>query len=102
MICLTSKPSQRLFVYCIKSKENFFKEKEKWRIEPKKQKESFLTALAIVIKKDPTMSIRKCTYELKVCEKTVRTAIKQDLSPNHNPLDYAICGVLENITNATK
>ena len=29
------------------------------------------------------------------------TAIKQDLSPNLNPLDYAIWGVLENNTNAT-
>ena len=30
----------------------------------------------------------------------LRTAIKKDLSPNHNPLDYAIWGVLENKTNA--
>ena len=29
------------------------------------------------------------------------TAIKQDLSPVVNPLDYAIYGILENKTNAT-
>ena len=56
----------------------------------KKRKEGFLTALTSVIKKDPTTSIRKHANELKVHEKTVRTAIKQDLSPDHNPLDYAI------------
>ena len=47
------------------------------------------------------MSIRKNTNELKVHEKTVRTSIKQDLSPNLNPLGYAIWGVLENKSNAT-
>ena len=31
----------------------------------------------------------------------LRTAIKQNLSPNLNPLDYTIWGVLENKTNAT-
>ena len=31
----------------------------------------------------------------------LRTAIKQDLSPDLNPLDYVILGVLENKTNAT-
>ena len=32
----------------------------------------------------------------------MRTEIKQDLSPDHNPtLDYATWGVLENKTNAT-
>ena len=31
----------------------------------------------------------------------MRTAIKHDLSPDHNPLDYAIAGVWENKTNAT-
>ena len=38
---------------------------------------------------------------LKVHEKTVRTAIKQDLIPDLNPLYYAIWGVLENKTNTT-
>ena len=47
----------------------------------KKWKEGFLTALSTAIKKDPTTSIRKHTMELKVHEKTMRTAIKQDLSP---------------------
>ena len=31
----------------------------------------------------------------------MRTVIKQDLSPDHDPLDYDIWGVLENKTNAT-
>ena len=48
------------------------------------------------------MSIRKHTNELKVHEKTVRTAITEDLSPDLNPLDYTIGGgVLEKKTNAT-
>ena len=51
--------------------------------------------------KEPTMSVRKHTNKLDVPELTVRTAIKQDLSPDHNPLDYAIQGILENKTNAT-
>ena len=46
------------------------------------------------------MLIRKYANKLKVHKKkTVRTAIKQDLSLYH--LDYAIWGVLENKTNAT-
>ena len=55
----------------------------------------------MAIRKDPTTSIRKYMNELKVQEKTVRTTIKQDLSLNLNPLDYAIWGRLENKTNAT-
>ena len=39
--------------------------------------------------------------ESEVHEKTVRTAIKQDLSPGLNPFVYAIWGPLENKTNAT-
>ena len=38
---------------------------------------------------------------MKVYEKTGKTAIKQNLRPDHNPLDYAIWDVLENKTNAT-
>ena len=67
----------------------------------KKQKDDFLTGLATAIKKDLTTSIRKHANELKVHEKTVRTAIKQDLRPNLNLLDYAIWGVLENKKKAT-
>ena len=67
----------------------------------KKWKEGFLTALTTAIKKDPTTPIRKHTNELKVYEKTVRTTIEQDLSPDLNLLDYAIWGFLENKTNAT-
>ena len=53
-------------------------------------KRMLLIALAKVIKKDPTTSMRRYTNELKVHEKTMWTAIKQDLSPHHNPHDYAI------------
>ncbi len=53
------------------------------------------------IKKDPTASMRKYGIELKVYEKIVKTVIKQDISQDLNPLDYAIWGVLENKTNAT-
>ena len=55
----------------------------------------------MVIKKDLTMSIRKQANKSKVHKKTVRIAIKQDLSPDLNPLDCTIWGVLENKTNAT-
>ena len=86
-------------------KKNFYRKgsfKGKSRVEDltKKWKERFLTALATAIK-DPTISIRKYTNELKVHEKTVRIEIKQDLSPVLNPLDYAIWGVLEHKTNVT-
>ena len=37
-----------------------------------------------MIKKDPTTSIRKRANELKVHDKTVKTAIKQDLRPDIN------------------
>ena len=47
------------------------------------------------------MSMRKFANEMKDHEKTVRTAIKQDLSQDHNLLDYALWGILENKTNAT-
>ena len=58
------------------------------------KKKGFLTALAKVIKKDPTTSIRKHANELKVHEKTVRTAIKQDLNPDVNSFGYALWGVI--------
>ena len=48
------------------------------------------------------MSIRKHTNELKVHEKTVGTAIKQDLSPDLNSLDYGILDVLEKKKNPKK
>ena len=67
----------------------------------KKRKECFLTALATAIKKDPTTLIKKHANELKVQEKTTRTAMKQDLSLDHNLLDYAVWDVLGNKTNAT-
>ena len=97
------KPSQNFFVQRkekILQKKSFFQKSGKRRIERKKN-EGFLTVLAMAIKKDPTMSIRKRANELKVHEKTVRTVIKQDLSPDVNPLDDAIWVVLENETNTT-
>ena len=44
----------------------------------------------MVIKKVLKTSIRNHANELKVHEKTVRTVIKQDLSPDRNPIYYAI------------
>ena len=76
--------------------------KEKWSEGLyKKRKEDFLTALAMSIKNDPTMSIRKRANELKAHERTVRTIIRQGLCPDLNPLDYAIWGILKNKTNVT-
>ena len=118
MIWLTQKPSQSFFVYCIQSKEFFFffffflqktnflrkresgglNKKKKTKNKKQKRKVGFLTVLATAIKKDPSTSIRKHANELKVLEKTVRTPIKQNLSPDFNPFDYAIWGVLENKT----
>ena len=67
----------------------------------KNRKESVLTGLATTIKKESTTSINKYANKLNVHEKTVRTEIKKYLSPDLNPFDYAIWGVLENKTNAT-
>ena len=67
----------------------------------KKWKEGFLTSLPTAIKKDPTRSRRKYANELNVNVKIVRTAIKEDFSPDLKPLDYAVCGVLKNKRNAT-
>ena len=64
----------------------------------KKWKEGFLTVLDMAIKKDSITSIRKQANELKVHEKTVMTAVKQDLRPDLDPLDYVIWEVLENKT----
>ena len=55
----------------------------------------------MAIKTYATTSIGKHANKLKVHEKTLTTAMKQDLNPYLNPLDYAICGILENKTNFT-
>ena len=55
----------------------------------------------MAFKEDTTKVIRKYANEVKVHEKTVRTVIEQDLSPDLNSLDYALWGVLENKTNET-
>ena len=70
-------------------------------LRTKERKEGFLIAFATAIKKDPTTPIGKHANELKVHEKTVKTAIKQDSSPDLNHLDYTLLGVLENKTKAT-
>ena len=53
------------------------------------------------MKKDPTTSNRKYSNELKLFEKTLRIAIKKNLSPGFNPLDYVIQSFLGNKVNAT-
>ena len=58
----------------------------------KKRKEDFLTTLVTVIK-DLTTLIRKQGNELRVHEKTVRTAIKKVLNSDLKHPDYAICDV---------
>ena len=93
IICLMSKPSQS---YKAKKKllqkKRFLRERESGGLN-KKQKEGFLIALTTAIKKDPTTSIRKHANELIVQKKTGRTAIKQDLSPDFNPIDFTIWGI---------
>ena len=87
MIFLTPKPSQIFFVYRIQSKEKAFTGKELFKEKrgvadgQKNEKNGFLTAFAM----KHTTSIRKNANELKVHEKTERTAIKQDLSHDLNP-----------------
>ena len=68
MICLTSKPSQSYFIFCIQSKEKISQIKSFLTRSGSgglstKRKEGILTALATVIKKDPSMSIRKQANE---------------------------------------
>ena len=48
-------------------------------LDKKTKRKGFLTALTTAIKTDPTAPLRKHVNELKVHEKIVRTAIKQDL-----------------------
>ena len=104
MICLTLKLNHIYFVYPIEIKEKILQEKSFLRKRGsgglKKKRKSFSNVLAKEIKKDPTTSIRKHTKDLKVHKKTVKTATKQDLCPNLNPLDYALLGVLENETKS--
>ena len=95
MICLTPKTSQSSSVYIYKAKKISFD--RKWAFLGKggvedqkkkiKRKEGFWTALATANKKDSATSIRKHANKSKVQEKTVRKAIKQDLSPDQIPLN---------------
>ena len=104
MICWKPKPSQGIFVY--RKSFFFFAEKEPFKEKwsgglNDKRKEGILTALATTIKKGLATSIRKHTNGRKVLEKTIRTAIKQDLRPGLKPLRNAIWSVLINKANAT-
>ena len=105
MICFTPKLRQIFLFTLYKAKKNCLQKKSFLRKRVSgglnKNQKDFLTALAMPIKKDPTTSIRKHANELKDHEKKMRIAIKQDLSPDLNPLDYAIRGVLEYKTNPT-
>ena len=90
IICLTPKPNQSFSVYCIKSKEkNFYRKKKLFKEK------------GIVEDRTKNKKVAFKLLALKVGDKTVRTAIKQNLSPDLIPLDYTIWGVLENKTNAT-
>ena len=82
------------------TEKELFKENGERRIK-QKEKEGSLTGLVMAIRKDPTTSIGKHVNELKVHKKNVRTAIKQDLRPDHNLLNYVIWDVLKNKTKAT-
>ena len=86
---------QKFFFFFFFTEKELFKEKRAWKTgqKTKKQKESFLTVFTVAIKNDSTTLIRKHANELKVCK-------KQDLSPDLDPLNYVIWGVLENKTNA--
>ena len=46
-------------------------------------------------------SISLKVNKIAVRKKSMRTAIKQDLSPDLNPFDYAVWDVLESKTKAT-
>ena len=104
MIWLTPKPSQSFFLYLIQSneknylqKKSFFLKKRRSGDFKKKRKEGTF----IAIKKDPTTLIRKYANKLKVHWETVKTTIKQDLSPDLNSLEYALYDVIESKTNTT-
>ena len=89
LLIVETKPTD--LVYPIQSKEFFllnksFLREDRWGLN-NQRKEGLLTAFATAIKKDPTTSLRKHANELEVDEKTVRTAIKQDLSQDLNLLD---------------
>ena len=81
-LCLLYRKQRNIFFLL---KKSILMKMREWRIK-QKQKENFLTAFAPAIKKDPTTSIRKHANKYKVLKKTVRTAIKVDLSPDHNLL----------------
>ena len=63
---------QRTFFF---TEKELFKEKGSEGFN-KKRKEGFLTALTTVNRKEPATTIRKHANELKVSEKSVKTAIK--------------------------
>ena len=82
---LNAKTKPKFFLSTVYKANNFFLQKNiflrKRRNEglyKKKSKEGFLTDLVTAFKKEPTASTRKQVNELKLNEKTVGRAIKQD------------------------
>ena len=67
------------------SKRDFLRKKGSVGLKKKKTKEDFLTAPASAIKLGLLTSIRKCANQLISHNKTVRTAILQDLNPDIKP-----------------
>ena len=88
---LTSKLSQHFFgnsilVIFFSIEKDIFLRKKMCGEMNKNSIEGFLITLFTAIKQDPTSSIRMYANKLKVHEKTPRTVIRQDLSPDLNPL----------------
>ena len=106
MLNAETKPNFLCLSYT-KQRKNFtekelFKEKEEWRIEKKqKTKRSLLNCHRYSDYEGPHNVNKKALLWIESQREIVRTAIKQDLSYDLNPLGYAIWGVLENKTNAT-
>ena len=91
MVCLKTKSRQSFLVYCIQSKEEILSRKGFIRKRGsgelnKKRNGGFWTALATVIKKNLTTSIRKHDNELNVHKNAVRTAIKTRFKQRLTPL----------------
>ena len=78
-----------------------YKAKEKWEKRNEQKMKTLFNCSYCGDQEGPHTLIRKHANKLKVHQKTERTAIKQDLSPDLKPFDYTIWGVLENKTYAT-
>ena len=92
MICIISKSSQNFSVNCIQNKENFLSEREYFKKTEngglnKNRSEGFFNFSRHGDLEGPNRIIRKYANELEVNEKSVKTAIKQDLNPDVNLLN---------------